>query len=124
MAPLDPAVALAAPADVEVELPVDGLARDLDLELLGDMSFVQGAAAVRADLGQGRLVDLVDLFGAGRLAVSLGAVVLAGLAAGALGLSSGGPLAKGAAWRLPARVASSSWRRRRSFSACRSRRRR
>src|SRR6516162_6803228 len=36
MTPLNPAVALAAPADVDVELPMDGLSRDLDLELLGD----------------------------------------------------------------------------------------
>jgi hypothetical protein len=30
---------------VDVELPLDGFARDLDLELLGDMGFVEGAAA-------------------------------------------------------------------------------
>jgi hypothetical protein len=35
MAALNPAAALAAPADVDVELAVNGLARDLDLELLG-----------------------------------------------------------------------------------------
>ena len=34
-------------------------------------------------------MDLVDLFGAGRLAVGLGAVVLAGLAPGLLGLVGG-----------------------------------
>jgi len=45
--------------------------------------------------------------------VDLGAVIIAGLAAGLLGLAGGRSLgAKGAAWRLPARVASSSWRRR------------
>jgi hypothetical protein len=91
------------------------------LELLGDAGFVEGAAAVRADVGQGGLVDLVDLLGAGRLSVGLGAIVFAGLAAGLLGLASGLAFGEGAAWRLPARVASSSWRRRRSFSACRSR---
>ena len=89
VASLNPALALATPADVDVELPVDGLARDLDLVLLGDVGFVEGAAAVGADSGQGRLVDLVDLLGAGRLAVGLGAVVLAGLAAGLLGLVGG-----------------------------------
>jgi hypothetical protein len=83
MASLNPTVAL---ADVDVELPVNGLARDLDLELPGDVGFVERAAAVRTEVGQGRLVDLVDLFGAGRLAVGLGAVVLAGFAAGLLGL--------------------------------------
>jgi hypothetical protein len=34
---LHPAVALTALADVDVELPVNGLALDLDLELLGDV---------------------------------------------------------------------------------------
>jgi hypothetical protein len=34
-------------------------------------------------------VDLVDLLGVGRLAVRLGAVVLAGLATGPLGLGAG-----------------------------------
>jgi hypothetical protein len=63
MAPLNPTVALVALADVDVELPVDGLARDLDLELLGDVGLVEGAAAVGAGLGQGRLVDLIDLVG-------------------------------------------------------------
>ena len=84
-----------APADVDVELAVDGLARDLDLELLGDVGLVEGAAAGEADVGQGRLVDLVDLFGAGRLAVGLGAVVLARLAARLLGLGRGLALGEG-----------------------------
>src|SRR5262249_34319882 len=82
MAPLNPTVAVATPTDVDVELAVNGLARDFDLELLGDVGFVEGAAAVGAAVGQGRLVNLVDLLGAGRLAAGLGAVVLAGLAAG------------------------------------------
>src|SRR5437660_1178124 len=47
MAPLNPTAALPAPADVDVELPVDGLARDLDLVLLGDVGLVQWAAACR-----------------------------------------------------------------------------
>ena len=81
MAPLNPAMALPAPPDMDVELPVNGLARDLDLELLGDMGFVEGSAAVRADLGQGCLVNFVDLFGGRWLAVGLGAIVLARLAA-------------------------------------------
>jgi hypothetical protein len=89
MAPLNPTVAPTTLADVDVELPVDGLARDLDLVLLGDAGFVEGAATVGAGVGQGGLVDLVDLFGAGRLSVGLGAIVFAGLAAGLLGLASG-----------------------------------
>src|SRR5262249_51235529 len=87
MAPLNPPVALLALADVDVELPVDGLARDLDLVLLGDVRLVEQAAAVGAAVRQRRLVDLVDLFGAGWLAVGLAAVVFAGLAAGPLGLA-------------------------------------
>jgi hypothetical protein len=51
-------------------------------------------------------VNLIDLFGAGRLAMGLGAVVLAGLASGLLGLAGGlalgegGSLALGCAGRL------------------------
>jgi hypothetical protein len=41
MAPLHPTAALAALADVDVELPVNGLARDLDLELLGGVGLVE-----------------------------------------------------------------------------------
>ncbi len=95
MAPLNTAFALAAPADVDVELPVDGLAGDLDLELLGDMGFVERPAALWADVGQGRLVHLVNLLGAGRLAMGLGAVVPAGLAAGLPGLVGGRALGEG-----------------------------
>jgi hypothetical protein len=70
------------------------------------MGLVQGAAAVGANARQGRLVDLVYLFGAGRLAVGLGAVVLAGLAArllgrvGGLALGEGGGMALAGAGRL------------------------
>jgi hypothetical protein len=106
MAPLNAALALAAVADVAVELPVNGLPRNLDLELLCDVGFVEGPAAVGAGAGQGRLVDLVDLFGGRGLAVGLGAIVLARLAAGLLGLvgglalGEGGGLAFGGAGRL------------------------
>jgi hypothetical protein len=62
MASLHAAMTLAALADVNVELPVNGLARDLDLVLLGDMGFVEESATVRAGVGQGRLVNLVDLY--------------------------------------------------------------
>jgi hypothetical protein len=86
MASLNPPEALTALADVDVELSVDRLAWDLHLELLGDMGFVEEAATIGTDLGQRCLVDLIDLFRSGRLAVGLGAVVLAGLAAGLLGV--------------------------------------
>jgi hypothetical protein len=81
MAALNSAAALTALADMDVELAVNGLAWNLHLKLLSDVGFVEGSAAVRTDLGQGRLVNFVDLFGAGRLAMSLGAIVLAWLAA-------------------------------------------
>ena len=80
---------------MDVELPVDGLARDLDLVLLGDVSLVKRAAAIGADRGQWCLVDLVDLLGGRRLAVGLGAVIRAGLAAGLLGLAGGLALGEG-----------------------------
>jgi hypothetical protein len=100
MTPLNPTAALTALADMDVELPVDGLARDLDLELLGDMGLVERPAAVGADVGQGRLVDLIDLIGAGRLAVGFGAVVLAGLASWLLGLVGGLALGEGSGLAL------------------------
>ena len=48
MTPLNAATTLATLTDVDVELPVDGLARDLDLELLGDVRLVKWAGAVGA----------------------------------------------------------------------------
>ncbi len=78
---MHPALALTALTDVDVELAVDGFAWNLHLELLGDVSFVEGSAAVRAGAGQGRLVNLVDLFGGRWLAVGLGAIILARFAA-------------------------------------------
>src|SRR5690242_21062590 len=80
MASLNAAMAPTTLADMNVELPMNRLAWDLDLELLGDMGFVEGAAAVRADMGQGCLVNFVDLVGGRRLAVGLGAIVFARLA--------------------------------------------
>ncbi len=97
---------MAAPPDVDVELRVDGLARDLDLELLGDVRLFERTAAVGAAVRQGRLMNLGDLVGGGRLAMGLGAVVLAGLApwllglVGGLSLGEGGGLALAGAGRL------------------------
>jgi hypothetical protein len=65
VAPLHPAEALTTLADMDVELLVNGLARDLDLELLGDMGFVERAAAVGTDVGKRRLADLANLLGEG-----------------------------------------------------------
>jgi hypothetical protein len=72
MTSLNAALALTASADVDVELSVDGLARDLDLELLGDVGLVQTAAATAAGVGQVRLVNLVDLFRGGGWRWALG----------------------------------------------------
>ena len=92
MAPLHPAT---APADVDVELPVNRLARDLDLELLGDVRLVERPAAVGASVWQRRLVCFIDLVGPRRLAVGFGAIVFAGLATWSLGLAGGRPLGEG-----------------------------
>jgi hypothetical protein len=100
MASLDPTVALAALADVDVKLAVKGLAWDLDLELLGDVGFVEGSAAVRADVGQGRLVDFVDLFGGRWLTVCFGAIVFARLAAWLSGIGLGLALGEGSSLAL------------------------
>jgi hypothetical protein len=51
MAPLHPATTAAARADVDVELPVYGLGRNLDLKLLIDVRFVERSAAVGAEVG-------------------------------------------------------------------------
>ena len=63
MASLNPAATLTALANVDVKLAVNGLARNLHLELLSNVGFVEGAAAVRADVGQRCLVNFVNLFG-------------------------------------------------------------
>jgi hypothetical protein len=95
MASLHATAALTALTNVDVELSVNGLALDLDLELLGDVRFVQQAATVGEDVGQACLMDFVDLFGGRRLAVGLSAVVLARLATGLLGLVCGLALGEG-----------------------------
>jgi hypothetical protein len=100
MASLNPPVALTALADVDVELAVDGLARNLHLELLGDVGFVERAATIGAAFGQGCLVSLIDLFGSGRLAMRLGAVVLSWLASGFLGFWLGLALSEGSSLAL------------------------
>jgi hypothetical protein len=100
MVPLNSTVALTTLPDADVDLAVDGLARDFDLELLGDVGRVERAAAIGADLGQWCLVGLVDLFGGRWLAVGLGAVVLARLTAGLLGVRLGLPLGEGSGLAL------------------------
>ena len=64
-------------------------------ELLSDVGLVERAAAIGADLGQRRLVDLADLFGGRRLAVGLGAVILARPSSGLPGVRLGIALGEG-----------------------------
>ena len=81
MVSLYAAMALTALADVDVELAVNRPARNLHLKLLGNVRFVEKSAAVGAGVGQRRFVNLVNLFGSRKLAVGLGAIVLARLPA-------------------------------------------
>jgi hypothetical protein len=83
MSALHPAMATTAGADVNVELAVNRPTRNLDLILLVGVRFLDRPAAVGTGIRQWRFVGFVDLLG--RLAVSLGAVVLAGFAAGLFG---------------------------------------
>jgi hypothetical protein len=100
MASLKPLVALTALPDMDVELAVNRLARNLSLELLGDMGLVEGATKIGAAFGQGRLVSLIDLFGSGRLAMRFGTVVLSWLASGFLGFWLGLALSEGSSLPL------------------------
>src|SRR5262249_3812573 len=100
MAPVNAAGALTALADVDVELPVNGLARHLDLKLLSDVRRVERAATAGADLGQRCLINLIYLFGRRWPPVGLGAVVLAGLAAGFARVRFGLALGEGAGLAL------------------------
>ena len=81
MASLNAAIAPPALADVDVELPVNGLTRNLHLELLSDVGFIEWAATIGAAVWQQCLVNLVDLIRGRGLAVGLGAIVLPRLAA-------------------------------------------
>jgi hypothetical protein len=62
MASLHAALALTALTNVDVELAVNRLARNLHLELLGDVRFVEGSAAVlsRMDILWGLGLDSTD----------------------------------------------------------------
>jgi hypothetical protein len=100
MASLNAAAALTALADVNVELPVNGLARNLHLELMSNVGFVEKTATLRAGIRQACLVDLVDLIGARRLAVSFGAIVPSRLAARFVRVRLGLTLGEGAGLAL------------------------
>ena|SRR5437588_883645 len=93
MPTLDAASAMLAAANVNVELALNGPARNLDLVLLVNMRFLDIAAAVGTLVGQRCFVGLVDLFG--RLSMGFGAVVLAGLATWLFGFGLGRPFGEG-----------------------------
>jgi hypothetical protein len=90
MPTLHAALAFLATANVNIELALNGPTWNLDLILLVGVRLRDVAAAVGTSVGQRRLVDLVDPLG--RLAMGLGAVVLAGFATGFLRLGLGRPL--------------------------------
>src|SRR2546425_1062812 len=99
MSALNAVLALAARADVDVELAMNGFARNLDLVLVSDVSFVDGAAAIGAVVGQRRLMHFVDV--RRRLAMGLGAVIFAGLAAGLFRLGFGWSFGEGRRLAFP-----------------------
>src|SRR5262249_37903157 len=105
--PLEAPAAAGARADVDVELADEGASWDLGLILGLDLRFHHGAATVRASLGQGSLEDLIDRLGPGGKRWPWADPALR---PGRLGCGLGGPLEKGAAWRL-------AWRRAWSRSA-------
>src|SRR5262245_164430 len=96
--------AVLALAAMDVELSHDGPAGNLGLVLRLDMGFLHVAAAARAGVGQGDLVDLVDAIRRRRLAMAMSAMAFAAFASGFFGfllrrsfgegrrLSLGGPL--------------------------------
>ena len=95
MPPLNALAATTATADVDVELADQGTSRDFRLILYGNLCFPDGATALRARVRQGCLQDFIDSRGAGGQAVAVAPVVLAGFAAGRLGLWLGRPLGEG-----------------------------
>jgi len=98
--------ALFAVAAVDVELPRNGLARNLGLVLLIAVIRNDLTIAIRAAIGQGRFEDFVDRRGRWRRAVAMFAVLGAFFAAGLFGIlfglafGEGSGLAFGGAFEL------------------------
>ena len=93
--PATPVLAtLLALAAVDVELPDDGLAWDLGLELLSALVFDDSAAASGALLGQGGFQGFLHLRGRRRFTMGMLAMLLALLAAGLFGVRLGRALGK------------------------------
>src|SRR5438876_4221008 len=95
MPPLHAALTAVAPADVDVELPIDRLAWNLDLVCLLEVGFLDGTAAVVTGVGQWGLVGFVDLFGRRWRPMGFGAVVVAAFAAGLPGFVLAAAFGKG-----------------------------
>src|SRR5437867_1988726 len=89
MPALDATLAVRTAADVNIELAMNGPARNLDLILLVDVCLLNRAAAIWARFRERGLVGLIDLFG--RRPMRLSAVILARFAAGFFGFSLGRP---------------------------------
>ncbi|HLW63936.1 MAG TPA: hypothetical protein VKS79_01370 [Gemmataceae bacterium] len=88
MPALHTTVAAPAATDVEIELALNRLAWNLDLELLLNVGFVDGTAAIGTGIGQRGFVDFVNLLGR-RRTMGLLAIIVAGLAAGLFRLGLG-----------------------------------
>jgi hypothetical protein len=92
---LDTPATLRAAADVNVELPADGLSRDLGLELPGDSRVGDGRAAVGASAGQVGFEDFADPVLGRRCSVPVLSVLVAGFAPGSFGVGFGGLFSEG-----------------------------
>jgi len=76
-------------ADRDRELPHDGPAGNIHLELLCSAGFDQAPPAMRAGIRQQNLVAFADLFGRGLWAICVGAVGMAAFASGCFGVGFG-----------------------------------
>src|SRR5262249_45228504 len=107
VAALDAGPAALTAADVAVELADDGEAWDLGLVLMAERRFLDGVAAVRASVRQRGVVDFIDGGEAGAGRWPWRPCAAPALRPGLFGWALGGPLEKGAAWRLDSRLAAS-----------------
>ena len=90
-----------AAAEVDGELAVDRGAGNFGLELFGGAGFDDRSTAVRAGVREIRVVALVNLVGGRRRSVAVGAVLVAGFAAGRFGLGFGRTFAEQRGLTLP-----------------------
>ena len=95
MSTLDRLAAARTDAEVNGELPHDGLAGNLGLVLVIDMGFVDVTATLRTGIGQRGVQFFVDLGRGRRRSMAMLAVLAAALAARRLGMLLGRGLGKG-----------------------------